>query len=89
MHTLISTLVVTATFSVCVSACARAQTPAEPQASPTLTWNQIARETAERMRPTQHQAARMLAYLSLAQYAALADTRYKTLSPDRRRPRCA
>jgi hypothetical protein len=42
------------------------------QTQPTLTWNRIALEAVERAKPTQHQAIRLLAHVSLAQYAALA-----------------
>jgi PAP2 superfamily len=40
--------------------------------SATLTWNRIALEAVERAKPTQHQAARLLAQVSIAQYAAAA-----------------
>lgn len=40
--------------------------------APVLTWNRIALESVERAKPTQHEAARLFAYLSLAQHAALA-----------------
>ena len=45
--------------------------PAEP--SSTLTWNGIALEAVARAKPTQHQAIRLLTYVSLAQHAALAE----------------
>jgi hypothetical protein len=48
---------------------------AQAQASPTLTWNQVALEAIARAKPTQHQAARLLAHVSLAQYAATAERR--------------
>lgn len=41
------------------------------QSSPVLTWNKTALEAVERAKPTQHQAIRLLAHVSLAQYAAL------------------
>ncbi len=47
-------------------------TAAEP--SQVLTWNQIALAAVERAKPTQHQAIRLLAHLSLAQHAALTET---------------
>lgn len=46
-------------------------TPAH--ASPTLGWNRIGLQAVERARPTQHQAMRLLAYLSIAQHAAIAE----------------
>ncbi len=46
---------------------------AQSQASSTLTWNGVALEAIERAKPTQHQAARLLAHVSLAQYAAAGD----------------
>lgn len=84
MKSLITTLAVAA-FAASVPTNARAQSPAAPvapQSSPTLTWNQIARDTIVRVKPTQHQAARMLAYMSLAQYAALAQTQDSAAKPD-------
>jgi hypothetical protein len=42
-------------------------------ASATLMWNRIALEAVERAKPNQHQTARTLANVSLAQYAALAE----------------
>lgn len=39
----------------------------------TLHWNRTTREAIVRMQPSQHQAIRLLAYVSLAQYTALAD----------------
>ena len=73
MNTLITTLasVTFAAFSACIPACAHAQAPAQPQTSPTLNWNQVALDTVVRVKPSQHQAVRLLAYMSLAQYAAL------------------
>ena len=44
--------------------------PASSADSPTLTWNRVALEAIERAKPSQHQAGRLLAYVSLAQYAA-------------------
>jgi PAP2 superfamily len=84
MTTLITTLAVTAVaaFTACTPGCARAQTPASTQHSPTLTWNQITREAVERVKPTQHQAARLLAYVSMAQYAALVQGRDSAATPD-------
>jgi hypothetical protein len=41
--------------------------------SATLTWNRVALEAVARAKPTQHQAARLLAHLSLAQHAAVID----------------
>jgi hypothetical protein len=38
-----------------------------------LTWNQIALEAVARAKTTQHQAIRLLTYVSLAQYATLAE----------------
>ena len=46
---------------------------AQAERSPTLVWNQVALEAIERAKPTQHQAARLLAHVSLAQYAAAAE----------------
>ncbi len=86
MNTLIRTIAVGAmtTCTVSVPGFVQAQVQAAMQAptSTTLMWNQTALDTIERMKPTQHQAARLFAYLSLAQYAALADARDKTVSPD-------
>lgn len=42
------------------------------QSSITLTWNQIALEAIQRSKPSQHQALRLMAYLSLAQLIAVA-----------------
>jgi len=36
----------------------------------TVSWNHVARHVIERAKPSQHQAVRLLAHLSLAQYAA-------------------
>jgi hypothetical protein len=84
MNTLITNLALTtvAVFTACTPGCVRAQSPASTQHSPTLTWNQITRETVERVKPTQHQAARLLAYVSMAQYAALAHGRDTAATPD-------
>jgi PAP2 superfamily len=43
--------------------------PTQPSAA--LTWNQIALEAVQRSKPTQHQALRLMAYVSLAQLAAV------------------
>ena len=57
---------------------ARADAPAITQAAaaststPVLAWNRIALDAVERAKPTQHQAIRLLTYVSLAQYAVLA-----------------
>jgi len=59
-----------AALIACVPAAqATANDPAA--SSPTLTWNRIALESIGRTKTTQHEAFRLLAYLSLAQYAAL------------------
>lgn len=42
-----------------------------PQPSAVSTWNRIALGAIERAKPSQHQAIRMLAHVSLAQFAAL------------------
>lgn len=42
------------------------------QSSITLTWNQIALEAIQRSKPSQHQALRLMAYLSLTQLTAVA-----------------
>jgi len=42
-----------------------------PEASHILAWNQIALEAVERAKPTQHQAIRLLAHVSLAQHAVV------------------
>ncbi|MFN0299888.1 MAG: vanadium-dependent haloperoxidase [Burkholderiales bacterium] len=57
-----------------------ANTSATEQAhnSPTLTWNRIALEAVERAKPNQLQALRLLAYVSLAQYAAFAETKHES-----------
>jgi hypothetical protein len=56
-------------------ACASwADSGATAPASATLAWNRVALEAVERTKPTQHQAARLLAHVSLAQHAALAET---------------
>ena len=61
-----------AVTAACVSA-AWAQQGAAEQSGDTavLAWNRIALESVQRAKPTQHQAARLLAYLSLAQHAAV------------------
>lgn len=59
----------TAILAACVAINA-----SQAQTSPTLAWNKIALETVERAKPTQHQAMRLLTYLSLAQHAALTET---------------
>lgn len=84
MKALTSTLAAStiAALAACLPGIAQGQATAAPQHSPTLTWNQITRETVERVKPTQHQAARLLAYVSMAQYAALAQARDKTALPD-------
>jgi hypothetical protein len=56
-----------------VFACWTPAVGAQPERSPTLVWNQVALEAIERAKPTQHQAARLLAHVSLAQYAASAE----------------
>lgn len=78
MKTVISTVAL-GVFTV-LSSGAQAQTPT--LISPTLAWNQAARDTIERMKPTQHQAARLLAYVSLAQYAALSHARDSASASD-------
>ena len=67
-------------FEACIAAhyVARHQS----SAAETLRWNQTALDTIERIKPTQHRAIRLLAYMSLAQYAALADMQDKTAMPD-------
>jgi len=72
MKTLISTvsLAIAAAF---VPAAAQTDAPARVEVAPTLAWNRIALETIERAKPSQHQAIRLLTYVSLAQYAALAE----------------
>jgi membrane-associated phospholipid phosphatase len=61
-------------IAACVSA-ASAQSgtskPVPAQASTVQMWNRIALEAVERARLTQHQAMRLMAYVSLAQYAVL------------------
>lgn len=83
MKNIISIAAVAATFawtsatdantSTHASTQASTQTPAQTQTSPTLTWNRIALDTVERAKPSQHQTIRLMAYVSLAQYAALAN----------------
>jgi hypothetical protein len=61
-------------IAACVSvASAQSDTsgPAPAQASAAQMWNRIALEVVERARLTQHQAMRLMAYVSLAQYAVL------------------
>ena len=81
MKTLLATYIIAASVLV-PTTCALSASPEQPQSSPTLKWNQIAMDTIERIKPTQHQAIRLLAYVSLAQYAALADAQDKTAIPD-------
>jgi hypothetical protein len=50
-----------------------ADSGASTPATATLTWNRVALEAVERAKPTQHQAARLLALVSIAQHAALAE----------------
>ena len=54
----------------------------QTQLTPTMTWNRIALEAVERAKSTQHQAIRLLAYVSLAQYAALAEAANAHVSRD-------
>lgn len=70
MNTLMKHLAVATVATVSAGLAGHAQAQ-----SMVLDWNKTARDTIERMKPTQHQAARLLTYVSLAQYAALADTR--------------
>jgi PAP2 superfamily len=65
----ISFVVATSCFAT-VSADVNNITPT--QSSPTLTWNQIALEAIQRSKPGQHQAFRLMAYVSLAQLNAVA-----------------
>ena len=58
------------------AACASATWAEQEAAGPgsdtaVVAWNRIALESVQRAKPTQHQAARLLAYLSLAQHAAV------------------
>ncbi len=50
--------------------------------SAALMWNRIAQDVVERTKPTQHQAIRLLAYVSIAQHAALANTQQGSLHAD-------
>lgn len=69
-----ATLLAAATLAATTSAATANDTLSDRAApSTTLTWNRVALDVIERAKPTQHQAIRLLAYLSLAQYAALAD----------------
>lgn len=47
------------------------------QAWPVLTWNRIALQTVERAKPTQHQAVRLLAHVSIAQHVAISEAQSK------------
>jgi hypothetical protein len=61
-------------IAACVSAASAqsgASSPAPSQTSTVQIWNRIALEAVERARLTQHQAMRLMAYVSLAQYAVL------------------
>lgn len=83
MKTLISTLALGAIATFSTSTQAQSPMSSTPvQAASTIAWNQAARDTIERMKPTQHQAARLLAYVSLAQYAALSNARDTATSAD-------
>ena len=53
-----------------------AQVTPHAQSSTTLTWNQIALEAIQRSKPGQHQALRLMAYVSLAQFAAAGKEQY-------------
>ncbi len=75
MKPLIKTLAAFATATLFTHAIATENTAAQSQSSAALTWNRIAREAIERAKPTQHQAIRLLANVSLAQYAALSESR--------------
>lgn len=81
MKTLTTHLAV-AVLSACIPACAHTQSPTSAQPSSVVTWNQITMDTIERVKPSQHQAIRLHAYVSLAQYAALADAKDKTALGD-------
>lgn len=82
MKTLISNLAVAIAVAIAVAFSAGVPAGAHAQTSPILTWNQTTLDTIERIKPTQHQAIRLLAYVSLAQYAALADTQDQAAMPD-------
>src|SRR5262245_34110632 len=58
-------------IAVAVLAVAAAGVPEARADSATLAWNQVALEAVERAKPNQHQTARLLAYVSFAQYAAI------------------
>ncbi len=58
------------TMTPTIAADSSKMSPAQPSA--TLAWNRIALEVVERAKPNQLQAIRLLTYVSLAQYAALA-----------------
>lgn len=81
MKPLTSNLAV-AVLAACIPACAHTQAPASAQPSPVVAWNQITMDTIERVKPSQHQAIRMHAYVSLAQYTALADAKDKAAMSD-------
>jgi hypothetical protein len=80
MKPLAHTLAVAAVATL--SACTHMQPPTSTQPSPVVAWNQITMDTIERVKPSQHQAIRLHAYVSLAQYAALVDAKNKTAMSD-------
>lgn len=80
MKTLTQTFAIAAVATL--SACSHMQSPTSTQRSPVVAWNQITMDTIERVKPSQHQAIRLHAYVSLAQYAALADARDKNAMSD-------
>jgi PAP2 superfamily len=63
-------LFVTATV-IASAVCADINVTSPSQPMVTLTWNQIALESIQRSKPTQQQAFRLMAYLSLAQLVAI------------------
>jgi hypothetical protein len=62
----------------CASTVPIGQTPA----STSLTWNRVAMEAVERAKPSQHQAVRLYANVSLAQYAAMAEAKNEDAARD-------
>lgn len=69
----IKTATLLAAATLAASAAANDNRDGQAVSSATLAWNHVALNVIERAKPTQHQAIRLLAYVSLAQYAALAD----------------
>lgn len=71
MKTLISAVSFAAATVWASAAWAGPGTEEQDQSSASLTWNRIALEAVTRAKPTQHQTARLLAHVSLAQHAAV------------------